>query len=59
MDSADLRHVMAELGWTAGDLAERLGVHRNTVSRWRSGGSVPKFVAAYLDIVVRVREAVR
>lgn len=41
------------LGWSKGDLAERLNVHRNTVSNW--GRRVPGYVAAYVMLALKVR----
>jgi transcriptional regulator with XRE-family HTH domain len=47
MTSAQLRMARAALGWTVRDLAERSGVHRNTISRIESGApSEPRTLAA-------------
>lgn len=37
MTSAQLRMARAAVGWTVRELAERSGVHRNTITRLESG----------------------
>jgi transcriptional regulator with XRE-family HTH domain len=40
---------LAELGWTAADFSERVGVVPNTVWRWRKASvPIPRWVAEYL-----------
>lgn len=42
---ADLGNIIrigrAKKGWSQDDLADRLGVHKQSVSRWESGKAVP------------------
>ena len=45
---------LLSLGWDYGDLRERLGVHRNTVMKWRSNG-YPKYAVAYLQLAFNVK----
>ena len=40
---------LAGLGWSKGELSRRLGIHRNTISRWKV---IPGYVEAYLDLAV-------
>jgi len=44
--------ILSELGWTRIELARRLGLHRNTVSKWKSP---PDYVMAYLRLKVEVK----
>ena len=41
---------LKQLGWSDNHLAERLGVHRNTVFNWRSEGRVPRYAAEYIRV---------
>jgi hypothetical protein len=44
----DIQELLAELqgkGWTIAAIADELDVHRETVSRWRSGHSYPDLAA--------------
>lgn len=51
-----IRVQLGELGWSQGELAERLDVHPNTVSGWATGSSeVPKYASAYLDAMCRMK----
>lgn len=44
------------LGWSQAELAKRLGVHKNTVSKWATGQThLPGPVNAYLNLAVKVR----
>jgi transcriptional regulator with XRE-family HTH domain len=47
--SAQLRAARALLNWTVRDLAERAGVHRNTVSRIETGATTEGHAAAVLQ----------
>lgn len=37
MTPTDLKALRTKRGWTQHDLAERIGVDRNTVARWEQG----------------------
>lgn len=51
--------LMIELEWLQGDLVSRLGVGKNTVSRWVTGKSkVPKVVILYLELLCRLKKEV-
>jgi len=57
MTGADLRAALSELGWSQGDLAVRLGIHRNAVTEWAQGRrAVPKYAAEYLRVMRLVNE---
>lgn len=50
----DLAAALLTLGWSRGELARRLGIHRNTVSAWSTGKApIPGPVAAYLDLAIK------
>lgn len=49
MTSAQCRAGRALLGWSAAELAERAGVHRNTVVRLEAGGE-----AGHAALAIRV-----
>lgn len=56
MSGDDLEANLAILGWSKRDLAERIGVHPNTVSQWaQEHREVPGPAAAYLTLAVRVK----
>lgn len=42
------------LGWSKAELARRLGLHVNAVSRW--GGVWPRYAEAYLELAVMLWE---
>jgi transposase len=44
--------LLTELGWTKRDLAKRLNLHRNTISRWKKP---PEAVLAYLKLRVGLK----
>lgn len=45
------------LGWSQAHLAEELGVHRNTVSRWITGkGEVPRYAFRFVRLSVLIKE---
>ena len=50
--SLTLDELLAELDWTKRDLAKRLGLHRNTISRWKEP---PAAVMAYLKLRVGIQ----
>lgn len=47
--SAQLRAARALLDWTVRDLAERAGVHRNTVTRIETGTTIEGHAATVLQ----------
>lgn len=47
-----LKTLLAELGWTKRDLAQRFGLHRNTISRWKEP---PAAVMAYLKLRIGIK----
>lgn len=49
------RDDLRDLGWSQAELAERLGVHGNTVSNWVKTGDAPRYAEAYLGMGVRLR----
>lgn len=50
----DLEPALMTLGWSQQQLADRLKVHKNTVSAWATGRvGLPGPVEAYLDLAVR------
>lgn len=55
MTGTELKNNLIELSWSQSELARRLGVSNNTVSRW-VGGVVPQYAAKYVGLVVEVRE---
>ena len=52
VDDLNLDECLAELGWTKGDLAQRFGLHRNTISRW---AEPPAVIMAYLKLRVGIK----
>ena len=56
MNASELDVVLKELGWSRLKLCRRLGLHRNTPSRWK--GEVPKYVAEYLRVQLLAKESV-
>ncbi len=56
MTGPDLDHSLSRLGITQGELADRLGLSPNTVSRYVCGHlAVPKYVAYVIDLLTRIR----
>jgi repressor LexA len=52
MTSEELKDLRAELGLTQPELAKRLGVARNTVTRWEMGiRSIPEPVIRLLEFL--------
>lgn len=43
------------LGWSRGSFADRLGIHRNTISKWNRSGEVPGYAAAFLSLAIEIR----
>ena len=45
------------LGWSQAHLAEELGVHRNTVSRWLTGKTeLPRYAFRFIRLAVLIKE---
>lgn len=52
----DLEAPLLALGWGQADLARKLGVTKNQVSKWATGkAEVPKYARAYLDLALALR----
>jgi len=47
-----LEQLLSEIGWSRLRLAKRLGLHRNTVYKWKV---VPKYAIAYLELAVEIK----
>ena len=46
------------LGWSQNELARRLGLHVNTVSRWglsTARSEIPRYAVAYVDLALELR----
>lgn len=57
MTAAELRQSLDVLGWSQAELARRLKLHQNTVSKWMTGrAKVPGPVAAYVVIRLKLKE---
>jgi transcriptional regulator with XRE-family HTH domain len=50
----DFEGFLVELGWSQAELGRRLGVHPNTILRWKREGC-PKVVLEYLRLKVELR----
>lgn len=46
----EVRDILTELGWTNVTAAAKLGVHTNSIARYKGGGIVPGPVMAYLRL---------
>lgn len=56
----DLAPALWALGWSQQQLADRMKVHKNTVSAWATGKvELPGPVAAYLDLAVGLRRLLK
>lgn len=53
MTPVELDEALDRLGWSKAELCRRLGLHRNTPSRW---SEVPRYVAEYLRVSLLARE---
>jgi transcriptional regulator with XRE-family HTH domain len=54
MEKKQMQEVLKEIGWSQAYLAELLGIHPTTVSRWEI---VPSGTAAFLELHLRVKRA--
>jgi transcriptional regulator with XRE-family HTH domain len=52
-----MEEALERLGWSKAELCRRLGLHRNTPSRWKDG--VPRYVAEYLRVSLLAKEMLR
>ena len=60
MTSDELKDLRAELGLTQPELAKRLGVARNTVTRWEMGTrGIPEPVARLLEFLRKEAQATK
>ena len=56
MRVSDLELELSRLGWTGAELARRLGVDPDTVSRWRRRKvPVPGYASAYLALATKAK----
>ena len=55
MSLTEFESALETLGWSRLKLCRRLGLHRNTPSRWKD--EVPKYVGEYLRVQLLNREA--
>jgi hypothetical protein len=46
---------LVPLKWSHGELAARLGLHRNTVTKWKMDDEVPKYAVAYVEVVLDLK----
>ena len=56
MTIPEFESALEALGWSRLELCRRLGLHRNTASKWR--GEVPQYVAEYLRVQLLAKESV-
>ena len=49
-----LQQKLRKLGWNQADLARKLRVHPNTVSKWNE--ELPGYAEAYLDLAIEFRD---
>jgi transcriptional regulator with XRE-family HTH domain len=55
MDGAEMEALLRQIGWTARELAQRLGIRGSTVGDWLNGRrSIPDNVADWLRQVAQV-----
>lgn len=55
-NSLDIVGSLTTLGWSQQQLADRLGVHRNTVGNWIKRQDMPGWAAAYIALALGIRE---
>jgi ribosome-binding protein aMBF1 (putative translation factor) len=56
MTPDQMRDALRYLGWSQAELARRVRVDPNTVSKWaQEKAPIPGTVAAYLDLAVKVK----
>jgi len=57
MTSEELDRTLKLLGWRKRHLAEKLGLHENTIYGWgRNGRPIPPTIDTYLALVLEVRK---
>ena len=49
----DFQGQLELLGWSQAELARRLGIHQNTITKWRN--EPPKYAAEYLKVCVMAK----
>lgn len=60
MNGHDVKEALKAFGWSQQKLADRLGLQRDTVSRWVRGDvPVPGYVVEYLRVLRLAEEIVR
>lgn len=47
----ELTHILRRAGISGAELARRLGVSQNSVSKWKRSG-VPRYALAYLELLI-------
>lgn len=56
MTADDFQRALSELGWKQSDFCRRLGLDKNTPSRWITGRtSMPRWVPEYLRAMLAIR----
>lgn len=53
---AGFEDMLSAVGWSKAELSRRLGVHRNTVTRW--GDNCPAWVLEYLRVCLLAKEII-
>ena len=53
-DKFDINRALLELGWSRAELSRKLGIHKNTVSKW-GNDNVPEYAIAYMELALKVR----
>lgn len=55
LDHKQFRAALKRLGWSHAELARRVDVHANTVSRWLApGGQIPGPAIAYVALSIQI-----
>ena len=56
MTAPELKEHLKYLGWSQAELARRVTVDKNTVTRWMKSGVIPGATAAFVEIKVKARK---
>lgn len=56
MNAAQLKQSLKRMGWSQKDLAERVGMHPNSISKMVKADKVSNPVAAYLNKTLALKE---
>lgn len=59
MNVDEFKAALDFLGWSQAELARRLGLHYNSVSKWVSSGNIPDYVAEYLRVMTGLHHLLR